>query len=198
MDCRLIPAHAGKTELTGTSDSARGTHPRSRGENSCFGDFGCGTAGSSPLTRGKPAVFAPCLRYVGLIPTRVGKTGRGSRGPPRCQAHPRLYGENPALVTMDEIWKGSSPLTRGKRHAVRARSDPRGLIPAHAGKTYGNGHCVASHRLIPAHAGKTPGHRGRSTPERAHPRSRGENRAEKAHPAFQKGSSLLTQGKLDV
>ena len=174
-------------------------------------------------------------------------------------AHPRSCGENQGYVTSIREAQGSSPLMRGKRHAVRARSDPRGLIPAHAGKTYGNGHYVASHRLIPAHAGKTPGHRGRSTPERAHPRSRkengplspgvavlvgssqlmrgklrfgsilpgdfglipahagktcsqrcgcgrrrahprsrGENRAEKAHPAFQKGSSLLTQGKLDV
>ncbi len=70
---------------------------------------------------------------------------------------------------------GSSPLTRGKLIAQPSRLGANGLIPTHAGKT----------RAPPM---QTPTHG-------AHPRSRGENRAKKAHPAFQKGSSPLTQGK---
>ena len=71
--------------------------------------------------------------------------------------------------------EGSSPLMRGKLVEVTEGHGVHGLIPAHAGKT--DPRDPLPHR------------------RRAHPRSHGENRAEKAHPAFQKGSSPLTQGK---
>ena len=51
--------------------------------------------------------------------------------------------------------EGSSPLTRGKPRLLRAPAAAKGLIPAHAGKTYPE-----------AVAEADPG---------AHPRSRGEN-----------------------
>ena len=51
----LIPAHAGKTFSSPASELIDGAHPRSRGENlenlMVLGSL----AGSSPLTRGKPA-----------------------------------------------------------------------------------------------------------------------------------------------
>ena len=51
---RLIPAHAGKTSSP-TAHATRSTaHPRSRGENPSMMAFTVGSAGSSPLTRGKP------------------------------------------------------------------------------------------------------------------------------------------------
>ena len=50
----LIPAHAGKTEAALASDDFPGAHPRSRGENQGPRLPGPCTAGSSPLTRGKP------------------------------------------------------------------------------------------------------------------------------------------------
>ena len=112
--------------------------------------------------------------------------------------------------------RGSSPLTRGKPHAVTHALRSYGLIPAHAGKTVvrpgatilepGSSPLTRGkqiqrrdrshqHRLIPAHAGKT---RPCSSPPRtcrAHPRSRGENR-ELAHaPRTLQGSSPLTRGK---
>ena len=92
------------------------------------------------------------------------------------RAHPRSRRENTVTPLGTPSIPGSSPLTRGKPLAVPLV----GLAP----------------RLIPAHARKTtiPSRWRRSLP--AHPRSRGENRAEKAHPAFQKGSSPLTRGKL--
>ena len=49
----LIPAHAGKTELTGQSGPAGEAHPRSRGENYAKRLGISRTTGSSPLTRGK-------------------------------------------------------------------------------------------------------------------------------------------------
>ena len=39
------------------------------------------------------------------------------------------------LVTVDEAWAGSSPLTRGKLVLVDQVPQVLGIIPAHAGKT---------------------------------------------------------------
>ena len=50
---RLIPAHAGKTLISGAKASMNGAHPRSRGENLTARKVSSVRAGSSPLTRGK-------------------------------------------------------------------------------------------------------------------------------------------------
>ena len=70
---------------------------------------------------------------------------------------------------------GSSPLTRGKRHASVRFQVVAGLIPAHAGKT--RGRCA----------------RSRTRP--AHPRSRGENVGGGGGGWASVGSSPLTRGK---
>ena len=70
---------------------------------------------------------------------------------------------------------GSSPLTRGKLSEPGAGWSSRGLIPAHAGKTF----------LGRVAAPRT----------RAHPRSRGENRGHHRPGRFDRGSSPLTRGK---
>ena len=50
---RLIPAHAGKTQVESNAMRTTSAHPRSRGENGDAPiDLG-ELAGSSPLTRGK-------------------------------------------------------------------------------------------------------------------------------------------------
>ena len=56
---RLIPAHAGKTALSGATMSSPRAHPRSRGENAGGRRRACGDHGSSPLTRGKPGESGP-------------------------------------------------------------------------------------------------------------------------------------------
>ena len=73
------------------------------------------------------------------------------------------------------MYKGSSPLTRGKRTASLPHPGGAGLIPAHAGKT------------------RRPGYSIHSTT--AHPRSRGENAIASALATFVAGSSPLTRGK---
>ena len=70
---------------------------------------------------------------------------------------------------------GSSPLTRGKRHALPRQRHRHGLIPAHAGKT-------DAVETIPATL-------------RAHPRSRGENGKTQIGSHAPLGSSPLTRGK---
>ena len=111
----LIPAHAGKTTGVRRADQGDGAHPRSRGENAILLGVPFTTAGSSPLTRGKPSSRCAAPLTVGLIPAHAGKTPQTHPGGRCSQAHPRSRGENP--MDSDRYFQigGSSPLTRGKR-----------------------------------------------------------------------------------
>ena len=91
-------------------------------------------------------------------------------------AHPRSRGENRTSTVKPRPDPGSSPLTRGKPYRRIDGSTSPGLIPAHAGKTWGCG---------------TLGSRWR-----AHPRSRGENLDGYRETYEEWGSSPLTRGKL--
>ena len=70
----LIPAHAGKTFALVLPACQVRAHPRSRGENHITRDTFHLTAGSSPLTRGKPNLSVNCVVGCGLIPAHAGKT----------------------------------------------------------------------------------------------------------------------------
>ena len=132
--------------------------------------------GSSPLTRGKRRGCARHVRPVGLIPAHAGKTRPTRPTPTPWTAHPRSRGENLRANACARWFRGSSPLTRGKRpDAHRVGGHPR-LIPAHAGKTY---FALPIDEL-----------------EAAHPRSRGENMRSPTRGRATRGSSPLTRGKL--
>ena len=90
-----------------------------------------------------------------LIPAHAGKTSRLGGASLRSGAHPRSRGENISPRIASLRLRGSSPLTRGKRHRQRDR--------------------LPSDRLIPAHAGKTGRFFVGNISVTAHPRSRGEN-----------------------
>ena len=171
----LIPAHAGKTILTGIPSSLRRAHPRSRGENVRTLFVGLAVHGSSPLTRGKPGPRRPGRPPGRLIPAHAGKTPPSSVGLTALEAHPRSRGENAGRSVRPHTVSGSSPLTRGKPRKGCARRARRRLIPAHAGKTFD--------AMVAMEEGE------------AHPRSRGENEALAASDATDKGSSPLTRGK---
>ena len=173
----LIPAHTGKTSSSHCTKITRRAHPRSHGENSPQKSFVSGVTGSSPLTRGKRRRIDPVPETVGLIPAHAGTTSGSCHWHQGSRAHPRSRGENASLGRGTPLATGSSPLTRGKPQHLLTEQLENGLIPTHTGKT-----------------ASSKSHRPRT---RAHPRSRGENRAEKAHPAFQKGSSPLMRGKHD-
>ena len=134
-DSRLIPAHAGKTTNTMTVPLELPAHPRSRGENAARGDDARPTAGSSPLTRGKPPGTWYHFLVPRLIPAHAGKTASctGLHAPP--WAHPRSRGENHGVESRVTNQTGSSPLTRGKPSRARSALFRGWLIPAHAGKT---------------------------------------------------------------
>ena len=131
--------------------------------------------GSSPLTRGKPALPVPLGDVTRLIPAHAGKTPIRTSEFTHYSAHPRSRGENDAGVSGDGHLLGSSPLTRGKRQ--RQVAD------------------VAMERLIPAHAGKTLPRALACPPSQAHPRSRGENISATLISRPERGSSPLTRGK---
>ena len=132
-------------------------------------------AGSSPLTRGKPAPRRPRARGRGLIPAHAGKTWAIPLVYTRSAAHPRSRGENGRGEAVYAACRGSSPLTRGK--PLPARPGQRGI------------------RLIPAHAGKTRSARPSHARGPAHPRSRGENGTGNREQGRTPGSSPLTRGK---
>ena len=150
-------------------------HPRSRGENVGISLPEVVDWGSSPLTRGKHPSQQPLTGPRGLIPAHAGKTFPGPSGGCELGAHPRSRGENTPVGTPAPLVQGSSPLTRGKLRLLRAPAAAKGLIPAHAGKTYPE-----------AVAEADPG---------AHPRSRGENPTLLITTPHVQGSSPLTRGK---
>ena len=131
----LIPAHAGKTLVSGSKLSARAAHPRSRGENAETVNSTVSKSGSSPLTRGKHLSPETSDKDVGLIPAHAGKTSRRACRSRRTWAHPRSRGENPGQSRSSQRLAGSSPLTRGKPWKTVTGTMSLGLIPAHAGKT---------------------------------------------------------------
>ena len=172
---RLIPAHAGKTHQPTPGVSKNTAHPRSRGENGVLLLTHTTGGGSSPLTRGKRCGEAVGEGEGGLIPAHAGKTHAASRESLIRGAHPRSRGENLIGAVRTLVVTGSSPLTRGKRFELEESREDTGLIPAHAGKTWG----------IMSTSGRSP----------AHPRSRGENCDGAFLAESCGGSSPLTRGK---
>ena len=73
---RLIPAHAGKTDVSGLGGHFRSAHPRSRGENEAELSPSSDDSGSSPLTRGKHTPLTQARSQGRLIPAHAGKTLR--------------------------------------------------------------------------------------------------------------------------
>ena len=172
---RLIPAHAGKTVPARRPWPPARAHPHSRGENDWRVPSARHSCGSSPLTRGKPPMVSESKFMMGLIPAHAGKTDASPMRWNRHEAHPRSRGENVGISLPEVVDWGSSPLTRGKHPSQQPLTGPRGLIPAHAGKT-----------------------RRWARPRRwsrAHPRSRGENRFSVSAGSTLAGSSPLTRGK---
>ena len=112
-----------------------GAHPRSRGENDEKWAASDAIQGSSPLTRGKPAIPGFLSLAIRLIPAHAGKTRPWLRVCGVPEAHPRSRGENNIEETTGALSAGSSPLTRGKRARELVLSRGVRLIPAHAGKT---------------------------------------------------------------
>ena len=130
--------------------------------------------GSSPLTRGAPALTLSWWCANRIIPAHAGSTGRGRVLRRGCGDHPRSRGEHATPHKAEQFPHGSSPLTRGAPASQTRVAHPPGIIPAHAGSTDWGAWRLASGR--------------------DHPRSRGEHKNRVVTHAAFSGSSPLTRG----
>ena len=173
---RIIPACAGKREVSESVNARREDHPRLRGEkwDVFVGQYF--TEGSSPLARGKVRVRPHFALSVGIIPACAGKSSGVS--PCTCAGadHPRLRGEKSVLLSIHFPPHGSSPLARGKGVIYVAMSARAGIIPA----------C----------AGKRDDRRGGGRIRQDHPRLRGEKALQYPAMIREPGSSPLARGKV--
>ena len=113
----------------------------------------------------------------GIIPAYAGSTVEPSEMLTAQKDHPRIRGEHATRRTLGSPRKGSSPHTRGARHAADERD--------------------AVHRIIPAYVGSTScrvrlGDRGAD-----HPRIRGEHDKDPYSDEALAGSSPHTRGARD-
>ena len=96
---------------------------------------GSALPGSSPHTRGAPAVEAGWDSAERIIPAYAGSTRRSRRRVGRPADHPRIRGEHDLRPRLIGQTAGSSPHTRGALANVKAYYNPNRIIPAYAGST---------------------------------------------------------------
>ena len=113
---------------------------------------------------------------TGIIPAYAGSTS--CKPPPggRGQDHPRIRGEHRPARCLTRCRPGSSPHTRGARHA-----SPRQAVGG---------------RIIPAYAGSTASRGGSAREAADHPRIRGEHFVKYGIVPSHTGSSPHTRGAL--
>ena len=116
-------------------------------------------------------------RSTRIIPAYAGKSMLINTYGTPDKDHPRLRGEKSDIPTPSMLYKGSSPLTRGKGDDCFPR--------------------LVVSRIIPAYAGKSPLSGGPEGPVRDHPRLRGEKPKIFVPSDKPRGSSPLTRGKVN-
>ena len=171
------PLTRGRPSTVEEPHSRPGAHPRSRGVDGERDKISSSSSGSSPLTRGRLVGRVPGDHDTRLIPAHAGSTCSRLAAPWFRTAHPRSRGVDPDRSGRRFRFRGSSPLTRGRRWLGTGRHARRGLIPAHAGST--------------------PPHQRTGRPSRAHPRSRGVDSISARQARGTCGSSPLTRGRRD-
>ena len=111
---RLIPAHAGKTNVAPFGAFWWKAHPRACGENGSFHLCFETLKGSSPRMRGKLNQSEYDTISRRLIPAHAGKTFVPVASASGKAAHPRACGENSFSNEAQQAATGSSPRMRGK------------------------------------------------------------------------------------
>ena len=111
---RIIPAHAGQTDVARWSGNWRTDHPRACGANSRLLQAATTSLGSSPRMRGKQRLTSIEHFAERIIPAHAGQTCGGRRGPACSADHPRACGANFRVREVVDAYAGSSPRMRGK------------------------------------------------------------------------------------
>ena len=180
---RIIPAHAGQTDVARWSGNWRTDHPRACGANSRLLQAATTSLGSSPRMRGKQRLTSIEHFAERIIPAHAGQTAVPTVADGTRSDHPRACGANHDCVRPLFRPFGSSPRMRGKHAVAGAARRVVRIIPAHAGQTSGLTYpmpsvadhpraCGANFRVrevVDAYAGSSPRMRGK----RLHKRHRG-------------------------
>ena len=195
---RIIPAHAGNTDILRPQSVPRADHPRARGEHPCARFQGVSFFGSSPRTRGTLGVGGAGGKGVDIIPAHAGNTPSNFRCLDGSADHPRARGEHRDRIP-PKLLNSDHPRARGEHEVVSgALAKITGSSPRTRGTPHPEARTQAPRRIIPAHAGNTPSPPLHCAREADHPRARGEHvcggRAHRAN--F--GSSPRTRGTRGV
>ena len=172
----IIPAHAGNTFSSESSRFSCGDHPRACGEHMYTPVCTSAWLGSSPRMRGTHTHAIISERVRGIIPAHAGNTMITAAAHPRCRDHPRACGEHQLSVHWSTSCVGSSPRMRGTRRLAGGAFHTVGIIPAHAGNTFGG------LRILPR--------------DRDHPRACGEHVKKSLEDSIRLGSSPRMRGTL--
>ncbi len=212
---RFIPALAGNTLWRAGWHRAWPVHPRARGEHVMVARRRSAVSGSSPRSRGTPAIKNKASVLDRFIPALAGNTAGRFHRPESGPVHPRARGEHRISGDPRIAVDGSSPRSRGTRSIGLFRPPRRRFIPALAGntlaKTNGNGAGGGSSprsrgtpvsmfdldqatRFIPALAGNTCSACPPATWCPVHPRARGEHSRKSGKSHQDRGSSPRSRG----
>ena len=131
----IIPAHAGLTNLVGSTVSTSGDHPRACGAHSGVVRRSDSQKGSSPRMRGSPSSWRNISPSPGIIPAHAGLTSSGCTAYRASRDHPRACGAHDTDTITNRPLQGSSPRMRSSRRETELTKDHVGIIPAHAGLT---------------------------------------------------------------
>ena len=150
-------------------------HPRVRGDDLPRADTHRLGRGSPPRARGRPAVLLQDRASRRLTPACAGTTGRSTCRPAGCWAHPRVRGDDPDVIRVEDVISGSPPRARGRPRRGRELELDVRLTPACAGTTQ-----------------STPPRRASS---QAHPRVRGDDSGRICSSAVARGSPPRARGR---
>ena len=135
----IIPAHAGLTNLVGSTVSTSGDHPRACGAHSGVVRRSDSQKGSSPRMRGSPSSWRNISPSPGIIPAHAGLTSSGCTAYRASRDHPRACGAHDTDTITNRPLQGSSPRMRSSRRTDILIARDLGIIPAHAELTPGDG-----------------------------------------------------------
>ena len=131
---RITPAYAGKSITSDLSTVHGKDHPRLCGEKEELQNAKETKEGSPPPMRGKGCRTQNAAGQPGITPAYAGKRHPLFHSPEVEQDHPRLCGEKPERVSINDIKAGSPPPMRGKVYSPKPISRYDGITPAYAGK----------------------------------------------------------------
>ena len=132
---RITPAYAGKTRTLHEKKPTPKDHPRVCGENQKYIHQSVNPVGSPPRMRGKHNIQRHQIKSARITPAYAGKTNGDTKALTACSDHPRVCGENTAIIPPITATRGSPPRMRGKLRFNPSVDNNNGITPAYAGKT---------------------------------------------------------------